>query len=578
MIEVKKENGTAPGQKVRFSLQLKFILFISLLIISIVAIMSLYFINSGNTQRVSMFSERGAMLAKNLAYNGEYGALISNKEMLLGLAKAAMRETDILYTRFEDAKGKALVSVQKNDAILPKEVSGKIPASTLATTEVAMTRFADKANGVNIYDFAVPIKTYSDIGSSNEMLNFEYDYFVPKKERIAKVIGYVRVGFSSASLDRAMERSLRAALLLTVFAFLIGVSISTVLYRMIIKPLDALEKGTERLSSGDYDYRINILTNDEIGGVAGSFNEMADRLKEYSTRLEEKVAERTKELLSKKDELEQANKKLTENKMAMLNMMQDMKEAQEQLKTLFGQEQVHLLQIQEANDKKTSFVSDVSHELRTPLASIKGFISTIRSDKDMDENTREDFMRIVEEEADRLARIIEQLLDISRIESGRLKMNPKAFQLTDLINKNIETIRGQAKLKDITIEQRSQELLPMVYADEDKTAQIIVNLLSNSIKYNKQGGKVIISTGKNDGCVKVDVQDTGIGISEKDLPHMFEKFFRADSAASEAPGTGLGLALTKSLVEVQGGLMTMESKFGEGSKFSFTLPTHAFGH
>jgi len=231
-----------------------------------------------------------------------------------------------------------------------------------------------------------------------------------------------------------------------------------------------------------------------------------------------------------------------------------------------------LHKVEEANKKKTEFVSDVSHELRTPLASIKGFISTIRSDKEMDEKTREEFMNIVEDETDRLTRIIEQLLDISRIEAGRIKLNPKTFNLAELVFKNLETIKEQARQKEVIIEEKMPKDLPHVYADQDKTAQIMINLLSNAIKYNKKGGKVTVMAMPDDGHVRVDIEDTGSGISQNDLPHMFEKFFRAEKTSSEAPGTGLGLALTKSLVEVQGGNISVESKLNEGSKFSFTLP------
>jgi len=232
-----------------------------------------------------------------------------------------------------------------------------------------------------------------------------------------------------------------------------------------------------------------------------------------------------------------------------------------------------LRRIEEANRNKTQFVSDVSHELRTPLASIKGFISTIRSDKEMDEKTRVEFMKIVEDETDRLTRIIEELLDISRIESGRLKLNIRSFDLLELVFKNMENIRKLAEERGVSVEKDVEKGIPPVYADQDKTTQIIINLLSNAIKYNKKGGKVKVVLRKEDGFIRVEVADTGMGISENDLPHMFEKFYRAERTSSEAPGTGLGLALTKNLVEVQGGKISVESKLNKGSKFSFSLPT-----
>jgi len=234
-----------------------------------------------------------------------------------------------------------------------------------------------------------------------------------------------------------------------------------------------------------------------------------------------------------------------------------------------------LHKVEEANRNKTEYVSGVSHELRTPLASIKGFVSTIRSDKEMDEATRADFLRIIEEETDRLTRIIEDLLDISRIESGRLKLSMRSFNIMDLIMKNIENIKPLAESKGIDIQSHPAPAPYIVYADQDKTTQIMVNLLSNAIKYNKAGGKVRVAASEDDGKVRVDIEDTGIGISEKDLPHMFEKFFRAEGSSSETPGTGLGLAVTKSLVQVMGGMIEMQSKLGEGSRFSFSLPKYA---
>jgi len=231
-----------------------------------------------------------------------------------------------------------------------------------------------------------------------------------------------------------------------------------------------------------------------------------------------------------------------------------------------------LHKVEDANRKKTEYVSDVSHELRTPLASIKGFVSTIRSDPAMDEPTRQDFLRIIEEETDRLTRIIEDLLDISRIESGRIKLSMRSFNIMDLITKNIENIKPLAESKGIVIQSHPAPAPYIVYADQDKTSQIIINILSNAIKYNKAGGKVSIAASDDDGKVRVDIEDTGIGISEKDLPHMFEKFFRAEGSSRETPGTGLGLAVTKSLVQVMGGEIEMQSKLGEGSRFSFSLP------
>ena len=230
--------------------------------------------------------------------------------------------------------------------------------------------------------------------------------------------------------------------------------------------------------------------------------------------------------------------------------------------------------IEEANQKKSEFISDVSHELRTPLASIKGFTSTLRGDNNIDLDTREDFMKIIEEETDRLTRIIEDLLDLSRIESGRIKLKRENIKLADLIIKSVETIREQAEKKHLELKTELPEKFPFVYADPDKISQVIINLLGNAIKYTEQG-EISVSARADNGYVQVDVSDTGKGISKEDIPKLFKKFTRLEANESKIPGTGLGLSITKALVELHGGEIFVESEVGRGSKFSFKLPVSA---
>ena len=228
--------------------------------------------------------------------------------------------------------------------------------------------------------------------------------------------------------------------------------------------------------------------------------------------------------------------------------------------------------VEEASQKKTEFVSDVSHELRTPLASIKGYTATVRSDKDMDPNTREEFLKIVEEETDRLSRIIDDLLDLSRIESGRIKLKKENVNLVDVIKKSVETIEKQAEEKHLELKMRLPESIPCVIADSDKMTQVIINLLSNAIKYTQQG-EVAISAQRKNGSVTVEVSDTGIGIAKEDIPNIFEKFQRIEKPGIEAKGTGLGLSIVKALVEAHGGEVFVESELGRGSRFGFRLPS-----
>lgn len=239
---------------------------------------------------------------------------------------------------------------------------------------------------------------------------------------------------------------------------------------------------------------------------------------------------------------------------------------------LYEEQKVNLEKIEEANRRKTEFVSGVSHELRTPLASIKGFTSTVRSDKAMDEKTRDEFLKIVEDETDRLTRLIEDLLDLSRIESGRLKIKEEKIDIAPLIKKCVEGLMVQSEERNIQLQLMVPDSLPEILADRDKITQILINLLSNAIKYTQNGGKVTVMGGSQDGAVIVEVSDTGVGISKENLPHIFERFFRIEKPGIEAKGTGLGLSIAKALAEVFHGRVDVKSEPGRGSTFSLTLP------
>lgn len=228
--------------------------------------------------------------------------------------------------------------------------------------------------------------------------------------------------------------------------------------------------------------------------------------------------------------------------------------------------------LRELEQAKSDFVSTVSHELRTPLTSIKAYTATLRrKDVDFDEETRQEFLRVVEEETDRLTRLISDLLDMSKIESGRMELNKREFDLAELVRIVCEKLRSQADKHRISIHLESRSL--PVYADADKIEQVLVNLIDNAIKYSPQGGDVEVTLKVHRREAELVVTDHGVGIPEEHLPHIFEKFHRVDNRATrEIYGTGLGLFVSKSIVEAHDGAIWAESVLGEGSTFHFTLP------
>jgi PAS domain S-box-containing protein len=228
--------------------------------------------------------------------------------------------------------------------------------------------------------------------------------------------------------------------------------------------------------------------------------------------------------------------------------------------------------LRELEQAKSDFVSTVSHELRTPLTSIKAYTATLRRrDVEFDDNTKQEFLQVVEEETDRLTRLVSDILDVSRIESGRLELKKRDFDLSKLVRIIINKLQSQAEKH--TIKLVSPESIGPVRADPDKIEQVFVNLVENAVKYSPSGGDITVALEEKLRTVECVVSDSGVGIPEEHLPHIFDKFHRVDNRATrEIYGTGLGLYVSKSIVEAHGGTIWAESELGKGSTFRFTLP------
>jgi two-component system phosphate regulon sensor histidine kinase PhoR len=229
----------------------------------------------------------------------------------------------------------------------------------------------------------------------------------------------------------------------------------------------------------------------------------------------------------------------------------------------------------EISQMKNDFVSHVSHELKTPLASITAYSEMLADGEADDEQTRKQFYTVIQNQAKRLNRLIEDILNISRIESGLIKVEKKPVSLTILIEEQMQMIRGYAEEKNIRIITQKPIVYDQVYADRDMISQVIVNLLSNAVKYTPSGGSVTIETAVDEtaGTTRVTVTDTGVGIPADEIGHIFDKFYRVNANKKQAKGTGLGLNLVKQIVEkVHDGRVFVTSQPGLGSTFGFELP------
>lgn len=223
---------------------------------------------------------------------------------------------------------------------------------------------------------------------------------------------------------------------------------------------------------------------------------------------------------------------------------------------------------------RRDFVANVSHELRTPISSIKGYAETLLEGALDDKDNAKEFVNIIYRDSNRLAALINDLLDLSRIESDKMKMLFAALEPVSLIKSAVKIIENQAKAKSITLNLNLPVDLPRIKADEVRFSQVMINILDNAIKYSPERSSITISAKAVENILQIDISDTGIGISGEDLPRIFERFYRVDKARSrELGGTGLGLAIVKHVVQAHGGQVWVKSEPGLGSTFSFTIPT-----
>jgi two-component system phosphate regulon sensor histidine kinase PhoR len=232
-----------------------------------------------------------------------------------------------------------------------------------------------------------------------------------------------------------------------------------------------------------------------------------------------------------------------------------------------------ITRLKELEKIRQDFVANVSHELRTPLTTIKGYAETLLEGA-LKEEVASQFVQVIKRQSDRLAKIVEDLLMLSKIESKEFRLKVEVISLQDLIDDVIDFVKGPSEKKEISISRNEIPSLLAFEADRNYLEQVLINLLDNAIKYTPEGGRIAISAVEKDPReIQFSIEDNGIGIPREDIPRIFERFYRVDKGRSqELGGTGLGLSIVKHLVQAHGGRVWVESQLGKGSTFYFTLP------
>jgi two-component system phosphate regulon sensor histidine kinase PhoR len=232
---------------------------------------------------------------------------------------------------------------------------------------------------------------------------------------------------------------------------------------------------------------------------------------------------------------------------------------------------VDVSEIRRLERVRTDFVANVSHELRTPITAIRGYAETLRAGALSDPGVAATMVEIIFRQSERLSRLVEDLLELSRLEGKELKLAEQPVSLQEVANRAADAVRPRAQSKGIRLEIRIPEELTAL-ADERAVEQVLLNLLDNAVKYMPSGGEVSISARARDGRCEIEVRDSGIGIEAKYLPRLFERFYRVDKGRSrEMGGTGLGLAIVKHLVAGMKGEVRVQSQPGVGSTFTVVL-------
>jgi two-component system NtrC family sensor kinase len=421
------------------------------------------------------------------------------------------------------------------------------PLFQKAVESVETQEFVETVSGVPVFTLLRPLRNETQCQKCHG--------------RDHAVRGVASISTSMAKNDAELQRNRNrqgAVALLTILG-VAGVLYMT-MARTVIGPIQNLAAVAQQIGQGDFSVRLPIKTVDEISTLATAVNWMAAQLQESYSALEQKVAEHAA--------MAAENARLYEQ----VRQYAESLEAQVEARTRELQESN--ARLQELDRLKSEFVSAVSHELRTPLTSVKGYVDYLLKGVVGELSPpQKDFLMRVKGNADRLVRLINDLLDLSRIEAGRVDFHPVKLAMAEVTAEVIDALRPLASEKGVDLGTDMSETDGFVRADRDKVYQVLLNLTYNAVKFTPPGGSVRVRTeDQPHGEVLTVVQDTGEGIPREELARIFEKFHQVSESPTHTKGSGLGLAIAKKLIELHGGEIWVRSELGQGSAFGFTLP------
>jgi len=456
----------------------------------------------------------------------------------------------------------------------------------------------------------------------SQTLGYDMMYAAVPVEVNGKMVAVARAALPLTQVEAPAARLRSTLLAASLVTALLAVLLAALIAERIARPIRRLTRAAERVAEGDLNTRLFLTTHDEVGQLADAFNHMADQLHEKVMTLGgersrlaamlERMADgvlitdgggrvqlinpAASRLLNTTEgsALGHSFAQVVRN-YRLIELWQACRdEGKEQVAAvetdrlgLFLQAIVtpfheadssgylvilqDLTQIRRLETVRRDFISNISHELRTPLAALKALVDTLRDGALEDPPAAERFLNRMETEVDALTQMVQELLELSRIESGRAPLHLAPVPVPDVVLPPVERLRPQAERAGLTLTVTLPPDLPPLQADAERIQQVVTNLVHNAVKFTSPGGQVTVTAERTEAEVVLKVHDTGVGIPADDLPRIFERFYKADRARSGG-GTGLGLAIARHIVQAHGGRIWVESVEGQGSTFYFSLP------
>jgi two-component system phosphate regulon sensor histidine kinase PhoR len=432
-----------------------------------------------------------------------------------------------------------------------------------------------------------------------------------------EVLGVARVSLPLTTVED-LERQVTLIIVIAMaIAMALVVLAAWVTSRITTRPIRKLTAASKRIASGKLGQKLTIEARDEVGELTHAFNEMSAKTKE----LVEMISEDRTRLATVLDNMTdgvimvdtEGNVSLANKAAEKLFSIREAKneplieavrdhEVDELLKLCLRTAQTQATQYESSVSKgylrvvaipiahtgvlllfqdltelrslqttRRELIGNISHEFRTPLAGIKAMVETLSGGAIDDKEAAKDFLIRIDSEVDRLTQLVEELTELSRIETGKAELKKEPIDLNKLVEEVIAQLSPQAERQQLSVSREFATNLPSVPADKDRVRQVITNLVHNAIKFTPAGGRITITSRAHEGSAVVHIADTGIGIPEEDLPRVFERFYKGDKARAGG-GTGMGLAIAKHVIQAHGGNIWVRSEEGKGSTFAFSLP------